>query len=252
MIHYDRFGEGDVLVLIHGFCENNTCFDKQVLLLKEHCKIILPDLPGAGKSSTIENTTLESYADSMAELLMALEIKDTTVIGHSMGGYVTLALAKKYPHLIKRFGLLHSTAKADDDTRKSKRNQAIKLIDEKGAKFYATNFIPPLFNPATPIEVAKPYIKIGETFPASGLKNALAAMRDREDSTKFISEVDKPIFWGIGEFDALIPSDVMLQQALICKQSYIAHFKHSGHMSHIEEPELLAKQILQFMECKIL
>ncbi len=67
MLHYTQAGKGKTVVLLHGFCENNTCFDKQVLLLKEHCKLILPDLPGAGKSTTITHASMEIMADQVAE-----------------------------------------------------------------------------------------------------------------------------------------------------------------------------------------
>lgn len=247
MIHYEQAGNGETLVLIHGFCENNTCFDKQVLLLKEHCNVIIPDLPGAGKSPVVTNTTIETMADAIAELLVSLHQKEVTVIGHSMGGYVTLALAKKYPDLVKQFGLLHSTAKPDDDARKQKRDQAARLIAEKGALFYASNFIPPLFKKDTPEELMKPYVDVAETFSAEGLTEALMAMKTRPDSTDFIKTTTKPTFWGIGKFDEIIPEQVMLEQALSAKQSYIAHFNQSAHMSHIEEAELLAQHLIKFV-----
>lgn len=248
MIHYDKAGNGEPLVLIHGFCENNTCFNKQVLLLKEHCTVITLDLPGAGKSASTQNTSVETMADAVAQLLETLHITEANIIGHSMGGYVTLAMAKKYPDLVKRFGLLHSTAKPDDDARKLKRDQAALVIKEKGAHFYASNFIPPLFNKATQPQLIKPYVDVAETFTTEGLTEALMAMKNRPDSIEFIKNTTKPTFWGIGKYDEIIPEQVMLEQALMAKQSYLAYFSKSGHMAHIEEPKLLAKHLLNFIQ----
>lgn len=248
MLHYELTGHGEPLVLIHGFCENNTCFDKQVLLLKEHCKLILPDLPGAGKSATIPNASIELMADQVAELLQHLSLEQANVIGHSMGGYVTLALVKKYPHLVKRFGLLHSTAKPDDESRKEKRDQAINVIQQKGASFYAKNFIPPLFKNNTSTQLIEPLLSEAEKSSEQGLTQALLAMKNRPDSMAVIEQTEKPTFWGIGMYDELIPAQIMLQQALKTQQPYIALFNQSAHMAHIEEPETLAAHLLRFIK----
>lgn len=247
MLHYTQAGNGKTVVLLHGFCENNTCFDKQVLLLKEHCKVITPDLPGAGKSAALTNTTMESMADEVYDLLTNLGEKNVTLIGHSMGGYVTLAFAKKYSHLLNAFGLLHSTAKPDSDERKLKRDQAKRLITEKGPAFYARNFIPPLFHPNTAKDLVTPYVNVADEFSAEGLSDALMAMKNRPDSVPFLAETMLPVFWGIGKFDELIPQEDMLQQSLACKQSYVAYLNNSAHMGHIEEAELLAQHILRFI-----
>ena len=247
MLHYTAAGKGKTVVLLHGFCENNTCFDKQVLLLKAHCKIITPDLPGAGQSAVQTNTTMERMADAVYELLVDLGEHDVVMIGHSMGGYVTLAFAKKHGHMLSSFGLLHSTAKSDTEERKLKRDQAKRLITEKGASFYARNFIPPLFRTNTPQELITPYIKVADDLTTEGLSEALMAMKNREDSFAFLAQTALPVFWGIGKYDELIPQEDMLKQSLLCKQSYVAYLNNSAHMGHIEEPELLANHIMRFI-----
>lgn len=247
MLHYTTAGTGKTVVLLHGFCENNTCFNKQVLLLKAHCKVITPDLPGAGKSAAQTNSTMESMADAVYELLISLGESKVVLIGHSMGGYVTLAFAKKYGHMLTSFGLLHSTAKADSDERKLKRDQAKGLITEKGPSLYAHNFIPPLFHPNTPQELITPYVNVADDFTAEGLSEALMAMKSREDSITFLEQTTLPVFWGIGKYDELIPQEDMLQQSLRCKQSYVAYLSNSAHMGHIEEAELLSQHFLRFI-----
>jgi pimeloyl-ACP methyl ester carboxylesterase len=247
MLHYTAAGKGKTVVLLHGFCENNTCFDKQVLLLKTHCKLITPDLPGAGQSAGQTNTTMESMADAVYGLLVDLGEHDVVMIGHSMGGYVTLAFAKKYGHMLSSFGLLHSTAKPDTEERKLKRDQVKRLITEKGTSFYVRSFIPPLFHPNTPQEFITPYINLADDFTIEGLSEALMAMKNRDDSFAFLAQTALPVFWGIGKYDELIPQEDMLKQSLQCKQSYVAYLNKSAHMGHIEESELLAKHIIRFI-----
>lgn len=248
MLHYNKAGNGQPVVLIHGFCEDNTCFNEQVLLLKEHCTVITPNLPGIGLSELHPETTMYSMADAVYELLQHLNITTCVMIGHSMGGYVTLAYAKKYTHTLKSFGLLHSTAKADDNARKQKRDQAIELINQKGGSFYAQNFIPPLFRANTPSSLITPSLAAAHYFSDESLSAALMAMKNRADHTELLRTTNLPVFWGIGRYDELIPEQVMMQQALLCKQSYIAHLKNSAHMGHIEEACFLAHHILQFIK----
>ena len=248
MLHYNKAGNGQPVVLIHGFCEDNTCFNEQVLLLKEHCTVITPNLPGIGFSELSAETTMAKMADDVYELLQYLNISNCVMLGHSMGGYVTLAYAKKHAHTLKSFGLLHSTALPDDEARKLKRNQAKTLIEQKGAAFYAKNFIPPLFHPNTNQSIIEPCLKAANNFTAEALTAALMAMKNRANSTDLLKQTNLPVFFGIGKYDELIPQQTMFNQALLCKQSYIAYLQNSAHMGHLEEANLLAQHILQFIK----
>ena len=84
------------------------------------------DYPGHGKSSLIaEIHTMEIMAESVKEVLDFLKIDSCVMIGHSMGGYVTLAFADQNPGLLKGFGLFHSSAAADTDEGTKNRERAI-------------------------------------------------------------------------------------------------------------------------------
>lgn len=248
MLHYNITGNGPHVVLIHGFCEDNTCFNEQVFLLKDHYTVITPDLPGFGQSATLTQTSMASMADKVYELLASLHITSCAVFGHSMGGYVTLALVHKYPDMVTKFGLIHSTAFADDEARKQKRNQAIRLVTQKGALFYALNFIPPLFKENTPIEKIKPCLDAAATFSNNGLIEALEAMKQRQELTEVLKSTNKPVFWGIGKYDNLILPDSLLSQAALCKLSYVAWLGNSAHMGHIEEASELANHLQRFLK----
>lgn len=248
MLHSNEAGNGYPVVLLHGFCEKNTCFNKQVFLLKEHYKVICPDLPGSGKSEHHISTSIEAMADAVYETLTHSGIKKCVLIGHSMGGYVAMVFAKKYAHLLDGFGLLHSVATPDDEERKQKRVQAQRTIAEKGVVFYARQFIPPMFKAGTEESMIAPYLDEADTFSAEGLTAQLEAMKNREDHTDVLKQTVLPVFFGIGKFDSLIPEDKMLQQAITCKQSYAAYLPESGHMGHIEQDELTAKHIAHFVD----
>lgn len=247
MIHYNKTGKGNCIILIHGFCENSTCFSEQVFFLKNHFTVITPDLPGFGKSLPLENTSMGKMADEIFNTLKTENISSCVMLGHSMGGYVTLAFAKKYSQYLKGFGLLHSTAFADSNERKLKRDQAIRIIEEKGAEVYVKNFIPPLFsNYFQNKNVIADFINEGLRTTSEGLIHALNAMKNREDSMAFLNETNLPVFFCAGKNDTIIPEKDIFYQASSCRQSEIIYLQHSAHMGFVEEKEKCSSAIQKF------
>jgi pimeloyl-ACP methyl ester carboxylesterase len=250
MLNCKIIGEGKTtLVLLHGFCENNTCFDEQVLLFKDHCKVIVPDLPGFGLSDIDEHVSIQSMAKDIYELLRFLQVKNCVMIGHSMGGYVTLAFEQQFPEMLLGFGLLHSTAAADSEERKAKRNQVVKFIQSQGKQAYVDNFIPGLF---TKENQEKPYVKQAVSIAANTQENgiiyAALAMRDRPDLQHLLVQTEKPVFFGVGNHDEIIPANTMISQAATCKSAYLSIFKNTAHMAMQEEPTLLANAVLSYLK----
>ena len=124
-IFYRVIGNGRPAVLVHGFGEDGEIWDKQVKFLQEKCKLIIPDLPGSGRSELTDEMSMERMAEVILAIMQEEKCVACPVIGHSMGGYIILALAEKYPEVLTAFGLFHSSAFADSDEKKGhppKRN----------------------------------------------------------------------------------------------------------------------------------
>jgi pimeloyl-ACP methyl ester carboxylesterase len=247
MLHYSNSGNGNTIVLIHGFCENNTCF-KQVLSFIAGYKVITIDLPGHGKSPVIASFNMDQLADEIKSVLDKEQIASCIMVGHSMGGYATLAFAKKYGSMLKGLGLFHSTAAADNDERKVKREQAVRVIGEKGSVPYITNFVPPMFAPETSKTIVAERLNENSTIPAEALIACLEAMKERPESKTFLTETELPVLFVVGKQDGLIPEKDMLAQAADCKQSSLAYLEHSGHMGMLEEPEKTGEGLRKFAE----
>lgn len=247
MLHLQTTGTGSNLVLLHGFCENSTCFNEQVFLLKDHFSVTVLDLPGAGKSPYLENLSMEKMADAVHHALLDNGIQHPVMIGHSMGGYVALSYAKKYEDSIKGLGLLHSTANPDNDERKLKRDQAMAVVNEKGYEFYVRQFIPPLFAPGY-ADAAKQEFLVEEGLKTSrnAVLGQILAMKQRPSSREFIQETNLPLLFLAGKMDGIIPEKDILEQAATVKQGYIHVLEKSGHMGMIEEPEACASAIREF------
>ena len=248
MLAYQVFGIGpQTIVLLHGFCENSTCFNEQVFFLKDRFKVVCIDLPGFGYSANAEANTMEEMADAVYETINELQLSKPVLFGHSMGGYVALAFAKKHESALSGLGLIHSTALSDSEERQQKRNQAIAFIKTNGTNAYVTPFIPPLFQLqyANQKRVDELITEAAQILPEA-LVRALEAMRSRSDSTQWLNQTYLPVCFIAGAHDALIPFADMASQAALCKQASFYFLQNSAHMGMIEEAEQCSQGIADF------
>jgi pimeloyl-ACP methyl ester carboxylesterase len=105
-------GSEPPLLLVHGFTDTSRSFS----LLTPHLpgrRLIMPDLRGHGGSSAGQGFAVASFADDIAGLIRRLRLDRPVVVGHSLGGMVSIALAARYPELIGGLVILASTLKPD-------------------------------------------------------------------------------------------------------------------------------------------
>ena len=115
MLHFFEKGQGHPLLLLHGFCESGEMWHYLADSLSTQYRVICPDLPGFGNSAlTHPIQSLEEVAEQLEGWMQAEQIQNPIVMGHSLGGYVALALLERMGNRIKAIGLLHSTAFGDD------------------------------------------------------------------------------------------------------------------------------------------
>lgn len=226
------------MLLIHGFAEDSTIWDQQVEYLKDRYQLIIPDLPGSGQSSPLAGTlTLEALADGVAALLDEERIGTCVMIGHSMGGYITLAFAEKYPDRLIALGLFHSTAYADGDEKKSGRQKSIDFIRKNGSPAYIRQSIPNMFAESSRKEHPEWISALTDRyagFNPDALVNYQGAMIDRPDRTHVLQQFNRPVLFIIGQQDPLIPLDSSLRQSHMPVLSHIHILENVGHMGMIE------------------
>ncbi len=254
-ISYYNEGQGKVIVLLHGFGEDKNIWNYQLEFLKSNYQVIIPDLPGTGNSDLLdkENISINDYANWLHDFIFKIISPHQKIIllGHSMGGYISLAYAKKYPETLAAFGLIHSTAFADSDEKKEIRSRAILSIQKFGTFSFLKNTIPNLFSKQfkkTNSSVIDDLIKQGKTFTKEGLIQYYSAMMNRIDSTDVLINSEVPVLFVMGEEDIAAPLRDVLQQCHLPKKSYVHILENVAHMGMLEATEKLNSIIENFAE----
>lgn len=246
-IFYNSQGSGNALVLLHGFLESTSMWRGVVEDFKATHQVITIDLPGHGKSGCFaEIHTMEEMADVVVHVMDALEIKSATIVGHSMGGYVALALLELFEERVDKFVLLNSTTEADDPERKKNRNRAVEVL-ERNKESYVRMSLTNLYTEGARIqfaaEITQQKLEAAQ-FPKEGLQAAHLGMRDRIDRTSVLASFTRDKYIIAGEEDSIAPLKSLVQIAKITNASL---FKIAGgHMLLTENWEKTVK-ILHFI-----
>lgn len=249
--HLKKYGAGFPVVLLHGFGEDSTIWNNQTEFLKTHYQVIVPDIPGSGASPSLQGDALiEDYASHLKDLLDKENIHQCIMLGHSMGGYITLAFAEKYADKLKAFGLIHSTAFADSSEKKEVRKRGIETIKEYGAYPFLKTTIPGLFGEAFRRENSRAIDKLteaGKNFNAETLVMYYRAMMLRPDRTHVLRESRVPVLFVTGAEDKAAPVNDLLQQVHLPQVSYFHVLKNAAHMGMLESASHVNRFIGDFV-----
>lgn len=243
MLHYEISGNGEEnLILLHGFMENSQIWKFLELDLSSKFKIIKIDLPGHGKSENLgEIHSMEMMAKEVGEIISILNLNKIHLLGHSMGGYVSLAFAELFPEKLKSLTLFFSSFLADDDEKKEQRQKSFRVITD-AYTHYVNAGIPNLFNPNEKdflegkINFAK---EIALSTDTSGVLAAVKGMVERTDKLNIVKFLDAKILVLSGKYDSAVNTEKTLQ-LLPDKTNIKSYILDCGHMGQLEKPEICA------------
>jgi pimeloyl-ACP methyl ester carboxylesterase len=240
-IFHTDIGKGIPLVFIHGFCEDGSIWNDLIIELAKNYRCICIDIPGFGNSEVLKNDpSIKSYAIAIHNKVLALQIKKYILIGHSLGGYITLEIVRNFSKNIYSYCLFHSHPFEDDEIKKENRLKAIRFIKEVSSQKFIQELLKSLF---TEKFYSKNFIKVTEfiknfenTYP-EGIIYALEAMRLRHDSIETMKSFQSLILLIVGKQDSTIPYTQSIKMASISSQTNFEVLPNSNHMGMIEEPE---------------
>jgi pimeloyl-ACP methyl ester carboxylesterase len=237
LLHFKISGKGPTIVLLHGFLGSGEVWRSYVRRLKDKFQVITIDLPGHGASENMGAIhSMDDMAEAVRKVLNLLNINACLMVGHSMGGYVTLAFAEKYPRLLKGFVLFHSQAAADSPEARVNRDRTIALVD-KDRQGFIKNFIPDLFDPPNIKKFGKEIDaqkELAQGTSKEGIIAALQGMKVRPDRQHVLMNARVPVLFIIGKNDKRIPMEIIIPQTLLPEHCEVLLLDHVGHMGFIE------------------
>ena len=246
MLNCEISGEGkEKLVLLHGFMENLSIWEDMIPNLSKDFTLIKIDLPGHGLSKIYgEIHTMELMAEEVKKVTDHLKINDFHLLGHSMGGYTSLAFAEKFPENLKSLTLFFSTYFADDEEKKEQRRKSFRIIAESYPNYVRAG-IPNLFSNNEKdilegkINLAK---EIALSTKTDGVIAAVKGMIERTDKTKLIENFEGKILVIAGKHDNAVNTEKTIKN-LPDKTNIKSYILDCGHNGHWEKPVICAEII---------
>ena len=247
-ITYTDSGKGAVVVLLHGFLENKHMWNEIIPEISKNKRVLAIDLLGHGHTECLGYIhPMELMADAVAAVLKTLRIRKITLIGHSMGGYVSLALAEKNRKMIRGLCLLNATAASDDTSRKKLRERANKMAQINLSNIVRMSFInlfseksKKIFNPEIQLALSEALQTSLQGYSASqeGMRirpNRLSVLKNNHFKKLFI----------LGKKDPVLPVNKGIKEAEETQSETV--ILSGGHMSHIENSDKLIKVLNTFI-----
>ncbi|MEK4699689.1 alpha/beta hydrolase [Solibacillus sp. FSL R7-0668] len=243
MLHYKREGSGDVVVLIHGFLGGISIFEKMFEPLTKQFDVIAIDLPGHGKSEAPEGDyTMYRYAEDIIDVLTHEQVEKAYWVGHSMGGYITLAAIEKQYTNIEKAVLLYSSDAPDTAEAIEKRTKQQHEIKDQGVGAFVDGIIHNFLAPDAKTEDVLFAKEVANEASVEGLTVALGAMKSRQNQRDLVDSTTTPILVIEGEQDeAVTPIETS-------NPNVMKLFTNTGHLGMLEDAQTVTREVVKFLK----
>ncbi len=246
----------DSILLLHGFAEQLELWEEYAKHLSRSYRVIVPDLRGHTPKQKVASSswTISDMAWDIKTLLDHCVIRKTFVVGHSLGGYVGLAMAKLFPERMRSLSLFHSHPFADSPATKENRERTIALLSEakqdEVINALVDRVLPEAFRKSQPAKTEALRAMMMRT-PAEGLVGATIAMRDRYDMSSVLRGVKFPVQFILGGEDPIVNVEQIFALVPSIPSVSVEFLSTIGHQGMIESPQICLKLLQGFIErCK--
>ncbi|MCX2681225.1 alpha/beta hydrolase [Galbibacter sp. EGI 63066] len=248
-VFYEDSGSGTAVMLLHGFLENSSVWESLKTVLVKKYRVVTIDLLGHGQTGCLGYVhTMEMMADMVKTVLNELKIRRVVLIGHSMGGYVSLAYAEEHPDDVKGLVLVNSTVRADSEEKKKNRDRAIKAVKQSHKDFVRMG-VSNLFRPKNRrifSEEIKKLKKEALKTPLQGIVAALEGMKVRNDREILLHFTPFRKMMMIGKKDPVLNYNDLIDQIEGTETEKVEF--PDGHMSFIENKVQFIENIKNFLK----
>ncbi|GAB4072749.1 2-succinyl-6-hydroxy-2,4-cyclohexadiene-1-carboxy late synthase [Barrientosiimonas marina] len=255
---YESYGEGEPIVLLHGFTGSADTWDNLVHDLQNLYQLITLDLPGHRYMKQGSVKTIEAFCHDLTGLLDQLGLSQVHLIGYSMGGRTALSFAILYPDRVASLILESgSPGLAQETERAARRQQDDRLanyIEQEGLEAFVAYWESlPLF--ASQKQLSEPVrdkIRAERlSHVPEGLSQSLRYMGTGVQPSwwEALPQLRRPVLLLSGEWDQKF---VELNQKMATKLPAVQHkiVYKAGHAIHVEQPVIFAKLASDFLQSR--
>lgn len=240
------------VTLLHAFPLSAEMWQEQLdALAANGYAAIAPSAFGFGGSPAQPDWTFGDYADALNDLLNALGIEQTTLVGVSMGGYKAFAFWRKYPEKVRSLVLCATRAEADSPEAKKTRYDFIDAVLKNGAQEAVDRMTPRLLGKTSldsrPDVVRRVESLIRQAAPEA-IAHALKALAERDDSIAILSTISVPTLVLGGAEDSLTSEATLKVIADGVKGSEMKMIERAGHLPNLERPDVFNAFLLEHLQ----
>jgi 3-oxoadipate enol-lactonase len=246
-VDVEHQGGGSDLVILHSLLSDRSAFARAAPLLGRNRRIWLVNLPGYG-SSLPAGTSVEAYADRIAALLAALNLKQADVLGNGFGGFIAVALAARHGALVRRLIAAPALAAFPEAAKQPLRALAERVAKEgmAGALDVAIRrMFPERFIAANPgvVEERKQALAKAD---AACFRTACLALANL-DLSPVLNSIGSKTLVMAGSEDATTPPALARELAAKIPGAQFRQLDGCGHCPQIENPTLFVQAVEEFL-----
>ncbi|HOC05334.1 MAG TPA: alpha/beta hydrolase, partial [Bacteroidales bacterium] len=249
-IYYTVRGKGRPIVLLHGYLEGGEVWDPLAEKLEEDYRIISPDLPGHGESGVKgEVHTMEFLASAVREVIRDAGEKRVVMVGHSLGGYVTLAYVELYPEMLSGYVLFHSHPHADTPEAIARRKREIAIVRAGKKNIMYPGNVSMMFakeNLKSMHAQLERSRQIASRNSVEGIIAILNGMIVRPSRQYILEKGEVPLLWILGRHDLYFSPGKAQYDIGLPLNARVVILENSGHLGFIEETEKSALLLKDF------
>ena len=256
-INYEVHGQGPELVLIHGFGGNLTYWEPQVRAFSQKFRVITYDQRGCGQSEQPKSGFwMGDLVEEVHQLMIALEVTKTYLLGFSQGGAIALLTAVKHPEMVRALVMSNSSTEfATVATREQKEMAAnmIALLEKGGIAQFAEMFTNMNFSPGlkerSPAVWERYYRMLLSGRPETLIGITKAGV-EAPPPPPDLAKLKCPVLFIQGEYDSMVTPDRAKRshEAIVGSQLVTLPV---GHATAAESPGEFNRSVLEFLsECE--
>ncbi len=255
-VRYLEAGEGRPCILIHAFPLSADQWLPQLHRVAKGWRLIAPDVRGfrgtgqAFQDVGLDSSTMATHAADVLGLMNHLDLDSSVVGGLSMGGYITLALARVAGRRLDGLLLADTKAPADNEAGRAARDAMITLVQEKGVEAVADMMLPKLLgatSQAEQPELADVLRRLIMLNTPEAVASAVRAMKSRDDANAWLASIACPTLVVCGTEDVLTPPSESEALAFAIPNAELVLLSRAGHLSNLEAPMAFTEALGRFL-----